>query len=77
LQKGLRKPLGVKDKDSSTTGCILVGREVPEDEKDEKGERLRRMEPRRSAWVKRRMVKELVLELVESTSRWRRYWQRQ
>ena len=71
MQKGIRIPpggWGVKDTDPSSTLIVGVRKELPEDEKDEKGERLKRMEARRGAWVNRRMVKELVLELVGSTS---------
>ena len=37
-----------------------------EDGKDEKEARLRRMEPRRTGWLNKMMVKELLLEVVEN-----------
>ena len=56
------------DTDPSTIGVVGAESKVLEDDRDEKGERLRRMEARRCAWANRRMVRELVLGLVESTS---------
>ena len=56
------------DTDPSTTGVVGAESNMLEDDRDEKGERLRRMETRRCAWANRRMVRELVLGLVETTS---------
>ena len=62
LQKGTRiPPGGVKDADPSSIG-------VRRDEKDDKEGRLRMIEARRINWLNRRMVRELVMELVDNTS---------
>ena len=54
---------------------IGIRREVTKDEKDDKEGRLRRMEARRLNWLNRRMVRELVMELVENTTL-RTWWSR-
>ena len=66
---------GVKDTDPSSNSMVGVRRGVTKDERDDKEGRLRRMEERRLNWLNRRMVRELVMELVENTTL-RTWWSR-